>query len=224
VSALWVTHFAILVPWPSLAVAAAIGLLIRRRDFRLTLSPVNLALILASVAVSASWLLDVAVDVRYHQALSISGGLGAHSDAVENLARWLETGDRHEAPVVAMDWGISAPSAFLTLGEVTPIEAFGYEWETDADFAERVGQIIENQPTSIYLWRAPDEIIFDRGGDFRQLYEARGLEEDILEAFYERSGRPVLGATSLVPKGTAINPPRLMGIEQSVSDDQRIGP
>jgi hypothetical protein len=211
VSALWVTHFAILVPWPALAVAAAIGLLIHRREFRVTLSGANLVLILASIAVGASWLLDVAVDVRYHQALSISGGLGTHSDAVENLARWLVADERRGAPVVAMDWGITAPSAFLTLGEVTPVEAFGYDWETDADFAARLEQFIENEPAGIYLWRAPDEIIFDRGADFRQLYEARGLEEDILEAFYERSGRPVLGATSLVPEGTAINPPRPLG-------------
>jgi hypothetical protein len=211
VSALWVTHFAILVPWPALAVAAAIGLLIHRREFRVTLSGANLVLILASIAVGASWLLDVAVDVRYHQALTISGGLGAHSDAVENLARWLVADERRGAPVVAMDWGITAPSAFLTLGEVTPVEAFGYDWETDADFAARLEQFIEDEPTGIYLWRAPDEIIFDRGADFRQLYEARGLEEDILEAFYERSGRPVLGATSLVPEGTAVNPPKPLG-------------
>jgi hypothetical protein len=181
VSALWVTHFAILVPWPALAVAAAVGLLVHRRD------------------------------VRYHQALTISGGLGAHSDAVENLARWLVADERRGAPVVAMDWGITAPSAFLTLGEVTPVEAFGYDWETGADFAARLEQFIEDEPTGIYLWRAPDEIIFDRGADFRQLYEARGLEEDILEAFYERSGRPVLGATSLVPEGTAVNPPKPPG-------------
>jgi hypothetical protein len=211
VSALWVTHFAILVPWPALAVAAVIGLLVRGRDIRVTRGRANLVLILALVAVGASWLFDVAVDVRYHQALSISGGLGAHSDAVEDLARWLVADERRGVPVVAMDWGISAPSAFLTLGEVTPIEAFGYDWGTDADFATRLGQVIEGEASSIYLWRAPNEVIFDRGEDFRRLYEARGLEEDILEAFYERSGRPVLGATSLVPKGTAVNPPISQG-------------
>lgn len=210
VSALWVTHFAILVPWPALAVAAAIGLLVRRYELRVAQSRANLALILTLMVIGASWLLDIAVDVRYHQALSISGGLGAHSDAVEDLARWLVAGERRGAPVVAMDWGITAPAAFLTLGKVTPVEAFGYDWETDADFAARLGQFI-NEPTSIYLWRAPDEIIFDRGEDFRQLYEPRGLEEDILEAFYERSGRPVLGVTSLVPKGTAVNPPKPLG-------------
>ena len=105
-----------------------------------------------------------------------------------------------------MDWGISAPVTFLTLGAVTPVEAFGYDWETDADFTARLERFI-NQPASLYLWRAPDEVIFNRGGEFRRLYEPLGLEEDILEAFYERSGRPVLGVTLLVPEGTALNPP-----------------
>jgi hypothetical protein len=213
VSALWVTHFAILAPWPSLAVAAAVDLFFRRSRLRLPAPGVqvpgrgvNLALVVALVVVGVSWVGDVLTDVRYHRALTISGGLGTHSDAVEDLARWLADDERREAPVAAMDWGIAAPVAFLTRGEVTPVEAFGYDWETDADFAARLNQFIHD-PDSIYLWRAPDEVIFNRGPDFRRLYEPLGLEEDILEAFYERSGRPVLGATRLVPKGTAINPP-----------------
>ncbi len=206
VSALWVTHFAVLVPWPALAVAVAIGLLVRRHELRVARSRANLMLILTLIVVGASWFIDAANAVRYHHALSISGGLGTHSDAVEDLARWLVADERRGAPVVAMDWGITAPVTFLTLGAVTPVEAFGYDWETDADFTARLEQFI-NEPASLYLWRAPDEVIFDRGDDFRQLYEPRGLEEDILEAFYERSGRPVLGVTLLVPKDTAVNPP-----------------
>lgn len=216
VSALWVTHFAIVAPWPSLAVAAAADLFFRRSRLRLPAPGVqvpgrgvNLVLGVALAVVGASWVGDVLTDVRYHRALAVSGGLGTHSDAVEDLARWLAEDERREVPVAAMDWGIAAPVAFLTRGEVTPVEAFGYDWETDADFAAHLNQFIHD-PDSIYLWRAPDEIIFDRGPDFRRLYEPLDLEEDILEAFYERSGRPVLGATRLVPKGTAVNPPQLL--------------
>jgi len=206
VSALWMTHFAILVPWPALAVAAAIGLVVRRYELCVVRSRASLILILTLAVVAASWFIDVVNVARYHQALSTSGGLGTHSDAVEDLASWLEADGRRGAPVVAMDWGISAPVTFLTLGAVTPVEAFGYDWETDADFTARLERFI-NQPASLYLWRAPDEVIFNRGGEFRRLYEPLGLEEDILEAFYERSGRPVLGVTLLVPEGTALNPP-----------------
>jgi hypothetical protein len=215
VSALWVTHFAVLMPWPSLGVAAAADLALRRlgrpHRFRKTREASRtLGAILIVGIVGAAWLGDVLTDVRYHQALAVSGGLGAHSDAVEDLARWLAADGRQGAPVVAMDWGIAAPVTFLTCGAVTPVEAFGYAWETDADFAARLGRFV-GDPRSIYLWRAPDEIIFDRSADFRRLYRPLGLEEDILEAFYERSGRPVLGATRLVPAGTAVNPPRPAG-------------
>jgi hypothetical protein len=210
VSALWVTHFAILAPWPPLAVAAAVGLLVRRSQIRLVGGRAKLLLILTLIVVSASGLAEIVTDIRYHRALALSGGLGAHSDAVEDLARWLAVNGRQGVPVAAMDWGIAAPAAFLTLGEVTPVEAFGYDWETGADFDARLEQFISD-PASLYLWRSPDEIIFDRGENFRRLYEPLGLEEDILEAFYERSGRPVLGVTRLVPAGAATNPPQPLG-------------
>jgi hypothetical protein len=207
VSALWVTHFALLSPWPSLAIAAGVGLLVRHSRPRLARGHATLVLVLVLVVVGVSWLFDMVTDLRYHRALATSGGLGAHSDAVDDLARWLAVDERLGLPTAAMDWGIAAPVAFLTLGDVTPVEAFGYTWETDEDFADRL-ELFVGEPGSIYLWRAPDEVIFDRSEDFRQLYEPLGLEEDILEAFYERSGRPVLGATRLVPGGTAVNPPQ----------------
>ena len=165
-----------------------------------------LGAILVVTVAGALWAGDAITDVRYHRALAVSGGLGAHSDAVEDLARWLAADGRQGAPVLAMDWGIAAPVTFLTRGAVTPVEAFGYAWETDADFAARLSRFV-GDPASIYLWRAPDEIIFNRSADLQRIYRPLSLEEDILEAFYERSGRPVLGATRLVPEGTAGNPP-----------------
>jgi 4-amino-4-deoxy-L-arabinose transferase-like glycosyltransferase len=208
VSALWVTHFALVSPWPALAIAAAADVVIRRSSLRPGRRQLSLVLVLAAMFVGATWLAEITTDVRYHRALAISGGLGTHSDAIQDLSRWLMVEGHRQVPVVAMDWGIAAPITFLTLGRVAPIEAFGYDWEADSAFAARLDPFMDD-PASIYLWRAPDEIIFDRSSDFRQLYAARGLEEDIMEAFYERSGRPVLGATRLVPVGKALNPPRV---------------
>jgi hypothetical protein len=208
VSALWVTHFAIVSPWPALAIAAAADLAIRRTGLHQVRRQLSLAMILTVTIVGATWFAEMATDVRYHRALAISGGLGTHSDAIQDLSHWLMAEEHRHVPVVAMDWGIAAPITFLTLGQVGPLEAFGYDWQADSDFAARLEPFMDD-PASIYLWRAPDEIIFDRSSDFRRLYVARGLEEDIMEAFYERSGRPVLGATRLVPAGKALNPPQL---------------
>ena len=224
VSALWVTHFALIVPWPSIAIAAGIHTAWccwhtpansprpandDRLINRTPRAQRSLLLVGATLGcLAAGWIGDVVSDVRYHQALAMSGGLGAHSDAIDDLAAWLTTAnrDRSGRPILAMDWGIAAPVALLTRGQVTPIEAFGYSWETDFDFSSRLAPYLNN-PDCLYLWRAPDEIIFDRSRAFQALYQPLGLEEDIVEAFYERSGRPVLGVTRLVTRGLARNPP-----------------
>jgi hypothetical protein len=142
--------------------------------------------------------------MRYHQTLTISGGLGTHSDAIYDLTDWLKM--HTDKPIIAMDWGLAAPVTVLSGGQVNPIEVFGYAWRGSDSF-EAIIQPYLKPEDAIFLWRAPDEIIFDRSSDFRADYQPLQLEETILEAFYERSGRPVLGATTLVPTGTAGNKP-----------------
>jgi hypothetical protein len=84
---------------------------------------------------------------------------------------------------------------------------FGYVWQPDEDLMVRLSSFIA-RPDTLYLWRAPDEIIFDRSPQFKALYRPLSLEETIDAAFYERSGRPILGVTRLVPQGSAANPPK----------------
>ncbi len=200
VSALWITHFALIMVWPAIALAATGSDLVRQlpRPAWLKIAlPVILALLVATDA-TTTW--------QYHRALTTSGGLSGHSDAIYDEVAWLA---RHAAgrPVVAMDWGLSAPVTYLTAGRITPIEVFGYNWGDSSRFDEIIAPHLRPQ-AAIFLWRAPDEVIFDRSGDFKALYRPLNLEENILEAFYERSGRPVYGATELVPVGTAGNKPK----------------
>ncbi len=201
VSALWVTHFAILMPWPAIAVALGSGFALIR------LRPYDRAYVLRAIIWSGLGLLiitNLVSTLRYHQALTESGGLSGHSDAIYDLSNWLD--NRAAGEVVAMDWGLAAPIFYLTEGQVNPIEVFGYAWQPDGELTARLTEFIE-QPATYYLWRAPDEIIFDRSVEFKALYRPLRLEETIEEAFYERSGRPILGVTRLVPAGTAANPP-----------------
>jgi 4-amino-4-deoxy-L-arabinose transferase-like glycosyltransferase len=201
VSALWITHFALLMPWPAIAISLGgwyiyLHLKARRVSGRV--------LVLIWVGVSLVSAANLGSTVRYHYYLTISGGLSAHSDAVYDLSDWLQ---QHAAgPVTAMDWGLAAPVTYLTGGQVIPTEIFGYNWQPAANLTAQLETLI-NQPGALYLWRAPDEIIFDRSGQFKAVYQPLGLEENIENAFYERSGRPILGVTRLVPRGTAANPP-----------------
>lgn len=198
VSALWITHFALLMPWP--VIALTIG-----TWFILTESPnLNIFRYAAWVGLGLLVMTNLSSVIGYHRALSVSGGLGAHSDAVYDLTEWLAA--NAPGPVVTMDWGLAAPITYLTNGRIASTEVFGYGWEADVELADRLAGFIDDERT-LYLWRAPDEIIFDRSAEFKALYRPLKLEENIEAAFYERSGRPVLGVTRLVEQGTAQNPP-----------------
>ncbi len=201
VSALWVTHFAILMPWPALALSAGGWYLSRAL---LKISPKTKQSLLWSIGLLLV-LTSLTTTIRYHRALTQSGGLSTHSDAVYDLNDWLAGHAR--GPVIAMDWGLAAPVTYLTGGQVTPLEIFGYGWQPAPNLTNHLADII-TQTETLYLWRAPDEIIFDRSQEFKDLYRPRNLEENIEDAFYERSGRPLLGVTRLVQKGAAENPPQ----------------
>jgi len=198
VSALWITHFALIMAWPAMALAVTGAELLdyfsRSRTAKIALTVIFTLLIAAEA--HTTW--------RYHQALSLSGGLSDHSDAVYDMAAWLE--QNTAGSTVAMDWGLSAPVTYLTAGRVTPIEVFGYDWGDTSRFEQILAPHLTPEE-SIFLWRSPDETIFHRSADFQALYNPLDLEEDILEAFYERSGRPIYGATQLVPVGAAKNKP-----------------
>ncbi len=198
VSALWVTHFALLMPWPALAIALGSWFLLSsvRPGLGRGIIWLGVALLVITNLVNVG---------RYHLALAESGGLSTHSNAIYGLSRWLAR--QADGPVVAMDWGLAAPVTYLTAGQITPAEVFGYSWQTDTQLTDRLTHFIE-QPNTLYLWRAPDEIIFDRSQEFKALYRPRNREETIEAAFYEESGRPILGVTRLVSKGTAENPPQ----------------
>ena len=206
VSALWITHYAVLLPWPALALTVGMWFILTNLD---TLAPKLSAVFKISIwaVIGLLAITSLSTTLRYHVALSTSGGLSSHSDAVYDLSDWLA--EYAEGRVIAMDWGLAAPVIYLTNGRVAATEVFGYEWQpgTNVQLSERLQESI-SQPATLYLWRSPDEIIFDRSNEFKSIYHSLNLEETIEEAFYENSGRPILGVTRLVEKGTATNPPK----------------
>jgi 4-amino-4-deoxy-L-arabinose transferase-like glycosyltransferase len=193
VSALWFTHYAILVPFLPMAIAAALDLLVRYtipsgvghkgNHIRQLIPSLVMFLVMAVLAVS-----DLQVDLRYHQALARSGGYAAHSDASYELARYLQ--DQGVASPLAMDWGIDATVQFLTLGAVNPIEIFGYEWEPDRAFEERLVRFLPN-PDSVYVFHSPGETIFHRRQAFDRLVVEMGKVGRVEEVILDRSGKSI---------------------------------
>jgi hypothetical protein len=182
VSDLFVTHHASLLPFLFLAVAAVAGGVTHRQGHA-WLVPVLGALIWWAS-------LDLRGTLRYHQALTATGGHAAHSDAVYDLAEYLDERDIR-SPLV-LDWGIAAPLVFLTGGRVHPVEIFGYE-RVDAPgegFGERLRASLAESSSHAYLFHVPEETVFaGRRELFDRVVADAGLVPRVEEAFYERSGR-----------------------------------
>ena len=191
VSDLFITHYAILLPFVFLAVGAMAGGLLRWGG-RLALVPVLAAVLWWGAG-------DLGVTVQYHRALAASGGHAAHSDAIYDLAAYLDAHD-YDAPLV-LDWGIEAPLYFLTSGRVQPVEVFGYERlnAPDAGFAGRLRPFLQ-EPANVYLFHVPEEEVFrGRRQAFDQVVAEAGLAPRVEEAFYERSGRMLFVLTRVEP-------------------------
>jgi hypothetical protein len=193
VSDLWLTHYAILVPFLPMAIAVASDTLVRHaiplgagqkgNPIRRLIPGLVVFLVMIVLAVS-----DLQVDLSYHQALTRSGGYAAHSDASYELARYLQ-GQGIASPL-AMDWGIDAPVQFLTVGAVNPIEIFGYEWEPTEAFEERLGSFLSN-PDNLYIFHSPGETVFHRRQAFDKLVVEMDKVSRVEEVILDRSGKSI---------------------------------
>jgi hypothetical protein len=193
VSALWLTHYAILVPFLPMAVAVALDLLVRytipsgagHRGNPIRRLVPDLVVFLIIAVLTAS---DLQVDFSYHQALARSGGYAAHSSASYELARYLQ--DQGVASPLAMDWGIDATVHFLSLGVVNPIEIFGYEWEPDEAFEERLGSFLPN-PDNLYIFHSPGESVFHRRQAFDRLVIEMDKVSRVEKVILDRGGKSI---------------------------------
>lgn len=193
VSALWHSHFALALPLPALALAATLDALARAGRGKKALA----AFAALAVAFLALW--DLGVDVRYHQALTSTGGLGGHTGAIYSLAERLEAAPHHQP--LALDWGIAAPVEFLTEGRVRPLEVFGYERleQPDEGFRERLRGLLR-EPGRYHLFHAPEETVYrGRLEAYQAVLEEEGLRGEVVATVHDRSGRLIFVVGEAVP-------------------------
>jgi len=187
VSGLWVNHYTLLLPWPQLTMAIAADRWMARR--RGALLPIAGALVILGA-------MDVGVDIQYHQALRRSGGYGARTSAIVRLAAYL---DEHKiAAPVALDWGIKPNVQLLTLGRVNPVEIFGFDWQPDPGFAQRVETYLAN-PDTVYLFHSLEETVFPRSEVFQKILVSRSQKARLETPIYDTSGRVVFLVMRVVP-------------------------
>jgi hypothetical protein len=192
VSALWFTHFALLTPWPALALAVALGQVVRH------LRPAWLGGGLAALVLAGLVAIDTGVDLNYHVALRDSGGYGAHSSEVYRLVERLESAG--DPQPYALDWGIQDPVQFLSEGEINPVELTGFEFEAGEAFAGRVAESL-NDPGHLYIFHSPEETIFPRRAAFEEVVAGRGFALADEEVIYDVSGRALFVLIRLDAEG-----------------------
>lgn len=196
VSDLFHHHLAMLLPW--LVCLVAIGL-----DSLQKFLPKGKTTQWASIFMLGVCLLlvgrDIQVSRHYLRELQKTGGFGTLSDAIYRLAIEME---RFPAgsPIVALDWGISQPIRYLTGEQMQPAELFGYSWEVDAGFAERLEPYLQN-PNSVYILHWGQETIFPgRREALSALAEAHNLQVVSVTSVGRGDGAPFYEVWMLPPK------------------------
>jgi 4-amino-4-deoxy-L-arabinose transferase-like glycosyltransferase len=193
VSGIWATHLFILFPLPQVVLALGVVLgwkmtptptLPRQQGREMAGWALRLVLVLGLLAMAAG---DVRVDREYHQQLAATGGQSRWSDGMYKLAAYLEQrGD----PVVAVDWGIKSSVQLLTGGRVNPLDITGFPGEAPGLFEGRAAQML-GDPQVVYVLHSREDTVYERFPAFQQVAERLGKRLRIIEAFYDRAGRPV---------------------------------
>jgi len=194
VSDLFITHDALLAPLVPLSAGVLAGELLKTVRDAAQRAPSKWYTLLSALCIAPIILwgaTDFANTVRYHRILAVSGGYGAHSDAIYKLAEFLQ--QQAPAAPLALDWGIDAPVRYLTGGLANPVETFGYERldAPDSGFRDRVSPFMNN-PDNLYVAHAGEFTVFrGRVEALAALAAGRGMKLQEVARFAERSGRPL---------------------------------
>jgi hypothetical protein len=194
VSDLFITHDALLMPLVPLSAGVLTGELLKTVRDAAQHAPSRWYTLLSALCVAPIILwgaTDLANTIRYHRILAVSGGYGAHSDAIYKLAEFLQ--QQAPAAPLALDWGIDAPVRYLTGGLANPVETFGYERldAPDSGFIDRVNPFTNN-PDNLYVAHAGEFTVFrGRVEALAALAAGRGMKLQEVARFTERSGRPL---------------------------------
>lgn len=182
ISGLGATHLLIMLPLPQLIIALFLETLYQ------VIIPKMLPSVLMAAVVLALTAQDLRVDSLYHQALQRSGGTGRFSDAIYELAEYLE--DNHLTSPLAVDWGFKNNIQILTRGVVNPVEIFQYSWNPNEEFPREVSRHLSD-PSNLYLFYAGEFTSFNRYDAFERIVREANKAIELERTSYQRDGTPV---------------------------------
>ncbi len=215
VSGIFPTHHAIFMPLLPMIVAAAseiifdpfyepmlttrltnpIGSFFTRGRYMGGIGLLTDAMLVLAFCLGWLWVSDLNVVKDYHLVLNKSGGLGPHSDAIYRLTDYLQT--QKGKPIYALDWGFAPQVKMLTLNKVPPQEIFGYAWEADDDFRNRLSAALD-KPNALFVFHWSNETIFPRRDIFDSMLKEKGLRVDQIAVISRRDGAPMFEVVRVV--------------------------
>jgi len=179
-TALWFTHFALVLPLMIMVVVAG---LLAWRDLNPRLLWAGFAMI-ALLGIG-----DLNTTQQYHARLTETGGIATHSAAIYPLAEELDQYPIYH-PVAALDWGISPAIEMLTEARIVPNEVFGYTWEPDDGFAARLAPFFALD-ASLYVLHVDSETVFPRRDAFFTAASEAGRDDlELITVINNRQGNP----------------------------------
>lgn len=198
ISILAATHLFILLPLPQLAVAAC-GVL-GARSLAARLRPARLALVAPAALLAGLGLfvaLDLRADVRYHGALTRTGGVTTFSSAIYPLAGYLDA--RGAARPYALDWGVRANVQLLTEGRVNPQELYGLALTSGGAFDAAIAETLR-EPSPRFIVQTPPAGDAARLERLQQLVAAAGRSVELERVFRGRDGAPAYALYRVTPR------------------------
>ena len=206
ISGLWETHLLVFLPLPQMMIALCLVLLVWeaqswskafRRDIPAKASTPDRRFHLATLAGAALIVIalvgsDLWVDALYHRDLPLTGGYSRFSDAIHEVAAYLDAckrsdGDPHP---VAMDWGLSTTIYVLTWGRIQPVEIFEHQPEPSPAFYAKLRAYMQD-PATLYLFNSGDVVVYDRFPAWEAMVKEQGKVIILEKTFKQRDGDPI---------------------------------
>lgn len=188
ISTLGPKHLVVLLPLLPVVVVGAIGGAWTDRNH--PLSRAALALLAPLAVLQFGW--DLANSVRYHQALSGTGGVGLFSTAHNELARFLVS-QGITAPLT-LDWGMQSNLEVLSAGRVRSRSLGELREAAPYPSTRRQIRAALHEPATVFL--AHPEAIAAAPGRFQLLLseaDQQGISLVSLATFYDGNGDPIVG-------------------------------
>lgn len=210
-------HAMMLWPFPQLAVAGACVALFEEGGGRADAA--SFATRAISIGTAGVVLLSSALlDAQMLSGLRASGGRGAWSSAIYDLAEFARADKDHR--LLLMDWGFRNQLVLLSHGRARVEEVFwGYrEARHESELAESLHASAVD-PKTLLVFMAPGrETFVEPRHVYERMLDTHELREEIVKRFYERDRREVFRVVKAVP-GNGTRSPEESG--RSVAESER---